>query len=122
MREQSSHHLLKLETPKGHYGQEQPEDVFMNPQLLYIFTDGQIIKNDTPCFKLDLAQLLKKYYFLNMEAVMEEMEKNQNDKVKLSEIQIQFYQNAVQEILIETSIAFKREHGLQYNVEMKSLF
>lgn len=91
MREQSNQNLLKLATPVGHYGQEQPEDVFMKPQLVYIFTDGQIIGKDTPCFRLDLAELLKKYYFLNMEAVMEEMQRNQNDKAKLAEIQIKFY-------------------------------
>ena len=95
MREQSSQNLLKLATPIGYYGQEQPEDVFMKPQLVYIFTDGQIIGKDTPCFRLDLAELLKKYYFLNMEAVMEEMQRNQNDKAKLAEIQIRFYQDAV---------------------------
>ena len=121
MREQSSQNLLKLATPVGHYGQEQPEDVFMRPQHVYIFTDGQIIGKDTPCFRLDLAELLKKYYFLNMDAVMEEMQKR-NDKSKLAEIQIKFYQDAVQEILTETSIAFKREYGVRYKVEMRSLF
>ena len=53
---------------------------------------------------------------------MEEMQKNQNDKTKLAEIQIKFYQDAVQEILTETSNAFKREYGVRYKVEMRSLF
>jgi len=78
--------------------------------MVYIFTDGQIIANDTPCFKLELSQLLKKYYFLNMDTVAEEMQNGQQDTSRLANLQIEFYKRAVREVLSETTLAFQKEH------------
>ena len=45
-----------------------------------------------------------------MDTVAQEMQNGQQDTSRLANLQIEFYQRAVREVLSETTLAFQKEH------------
>jgi len=75
--------------------------VFKEAHILYVFEDNQYIKTqETPCFKLDLTVLLKKYFMYN-----ENLPQSQQTMTpeEMLNTQIRFYDRAINELIEEAS-------------------